>query len=149
MLELGQKAPLFTLPDQDGNTFSLQDHLDKKIVLYFYPKDNTSGCTKEAQQFNELKEKFDDKDTMIVGISKDSVASHRRFADKFNLNFTLLADVERQAIEQYGVWQEKKLYGKPYMGVVRTTFVIDKGVIVNIYNNVKVEGHAQEVLCQL
>ena len=150
MLQPGQKAPLFTLPDQDDKEFSLASQAGKKVVLYFYPKDNTSGCTKEAQQFQQLSQQFNDKNAVIVGISKDSVQSHRNFADKYRLQFTLLADTDKTVIEMYGVWQEKKLYGKPFMGVVRTTYVIDEnGYITNVYEKVKADGHAEQVLCQL
>ena len=124
MLEVGSKAPEFTLPDQDGNPVSLSGFLGKKVILYFYPKDSTPGCTRQAQAFAALNEAFRARNAVIVGVSKDSTASHRKFADKYGLPFTLLSDPERQVIEAYGVWQEKKNYGKVSMGVVRSTYVI-------------------------
>ena len=126
MLEIGMKAPDFTLSDKDGNAVSLSDFLGKKVVLYFYPKDNTPGCSRQACAFAAAYESFRARNVAVIGISKDSVASHQKFAQKYNLPFVLLSDPERQAIEAYGVWQEKKLYGKVSMGVVRTTFLIDE-----------------------
>ena len=122
MLEIGMKAPVFTLKDQDGNEIRLSDFLGKRVVLYFYPKDNTPGCTRQACAFAAAYEGFKAKDVVVIGISKDSVASHRKFAQKYDLPFILLSDPELLAIQAYGVWQEKKLYGKVSMGVVRTTF---------------------------
>ena len=126
MVEIGMKAPDFKLMDKSGNTVSLSEFVGKKIVLYFYPKDNTPGCTKQACAFAAAYEGFRNKDVVVIGISKDSVASHLKFAQKYDLPFILLSDPELQAIQAYGVWQEKKLYGKVSMGVVRTTFIIDE-----------------------
>ena len=135
MLEIGTNAPAFTLPDKDGVERNLTGFRGKKVVIYFYSKDNTAGCTRQAQAFAALYDEFKEAGAEVIGISKDSVASHARFAEKHSLPFVLLADPERQAIEPYGVWQEKKLYGKVSMGVVRTTFIIDEnGVIVKISN---------------
>ncbi len=150
MLKIGDIAPNFTLENKDGQKVSLSDFLGKRVVLYFYPKDNTPGCTRQACAFAALYHEFEKRGTAVIGISKDSVASHIRFAEKYNLPFILLADPERQAIEAYGVWQEKKLYGKPTMGVVRTTFIIDeKGKIAKIMNKVKPDTNAQEILSEL
>ena len=124
MLEIGTKAPAFTLNDKDGNAVSLSDFLGKKVVLYFYPRDNTPGCTRQACAFAAAYEGFKAKDVAVIGISKDSVASHQKFAQKYDLPFILLSDPQLQAIEAYGVWQEKKLYGKVSMGVVRTTPIL-------------------------
>ena len=150
MLELNTPAPDFTLPDADGKMVSLSDFAGKKVVLYFYPKDNTPGCTRQACAFAENFAEFKNRNIAVIGISKDSVASHRKFADKYNLPFTLLADPELQAIQAYGVWQEKKLYGKVSMGVVRTTFIIDeKGMIEKIMPKVKPDTNATEILAAL
>ena len=147
MLEIGMKAPAFTLNDKDGKTFSLSDYLGKKVVLYFYPKDNTPGCTRQACAFAAAYEGFKSRDVVVIGISKDSVASHLKFAQKYDLPFILLSDPELQAIESYGVWQEKKLYGKISMGVVRTTFLIDEqGNIEKIMPKVKPDTNAAEIL---
>ena len=147
MLEIGQKAPLFTLSDKDGNAVSLSDFLGKKVVLYFYPKDNTSGCTKQACAFAGAYANFKAKNAEVIGISKDSVASHVKFADKYSLPFILLSDPELEAIKAYGVWQEKKMCGKVSMGVVRTTFIIDEnGKIEKIMPKVKPDTNAAEVL---
>ena len=147
MLEVGMKAPLFTLPDKDGNLVSLSDFLGKKVVLYFYPKDNTPGCTRQACAFGESYEAFQAKNTVVIGISKDSVASHQRFAEKYHLPFILLSDPELQAIQAYGVWQEKKLYGKVSMGVVRSTYLIDeRGMIEKVMPKVKPDTNAGELL---
>ena len=126
MLEVGMKAPEFTLPDKDGNMVSLKDFLGKKVVLYFYPRDNTPGCTRQACAFAGAYEDFGRLGAVVIGVSKDSTASHQRFAEKNNLPFILLSDPERSSIEAYGVWQEKKNYGKVSMGVVRSTFVYTK-----------------------
>lgn len=126
MLEVGAKAPEFTLPDKDGNPVSLSDFAGKKVVLYFYPRDNTPGCTRQACAFAAAYEDFKAMDAAVIGVSKDSAASHQRFAEKHGLPFVLLSDPELTAIQAYGVWQEKKLYGKVSMGVVRTTFIIDE-----------------------
>ena len=147
MLEVGMKAPLFTLLDKNGNLVSLSDFLGKKVVLYFYPKDNTPGCTRQACAFGESYEAFQAKNTVVIGISKDSVASHQRFAEKYHLPFILLSDPELQAIQAYGVWQEKKLYGKVSMGVVRSTYLIDEqGMIEKVMPKVKPDTNARELL---
>ena len=130
MLEAGMKAPDFTLQDKDGNTVSLSDFAGKKVVIYFYPRDNTPGCTRQACAFAASYEGFRAKDVVVIGISKDSVASHQKFAAKHDLPFILLSDPELIAIQAYGVWQEKKLYGKVSMGVVRTTFIIDENGVI-------------------
>ena len=150
MLEAGMKAPQFTLTDAKGNTVSLADYLGKKVVLYFYPKDNTPGCTRQACAFAGAYNAFRGKNVEVIGISKDSVASHAKFAEKYNLPFVLLSDPERVAIEAYGVWQEKKQYGKVSMGVVRTTFLIDEqGNIAKIMPKVKPDTNAAEILEKL
>lgn len=147
MLEVGQKAPDFTLQDQDGNSVSLSDFLGKKVVLYFYPKDDTPGCTKQACGFTELKPAFEEKNAVILGVSKDSVASHRKFANKYKLTFTLLSDPELVVIEGYDVWKEKNMYGKITMGVVRTTYLIDEqGIIVKAIGKVKAEENPGDML---
>ena len=149
-MQNGDKAPDFSLSDQNGQTISLNDFAGKKVVLYFYPKDNTPGCTRQACAFAENYAGFRDKDIVVIGISKDSVASHKKFAEKYDLPFILLADPELQAIQAYGVWQEKKLYGKISMGVVRTTFIIDeKGMIEKIMPKVKPDTNAAEILAAL
>lgn len=150
MLEAGQKAPDFTLQDTKGNSVSLSDYLGKKVVLYFYPRDNTPGCTRQACAFAALYQAFLEKNIQVIGVSKDSVASHVKFAEKYSLPFVLLSDPERTAIEAYGVWQEKKQYGKVSMGVVRTTFVIDEeGKIQKIMPRVKPDTNAEEILAEL
>lgn len=150
MLEVGMKAPQFTLTDGNGNTVSLADYLGKKVVLYFYPKDNTPGCTRQACAFAGAYDAFRKKGVEVIGISKDSVASHAKFAEKYSLPFVLLSDPERMAIEAYGVWQEKKQYGKVSMGVVRTTFLIDEqGNIAKIMPKVKPDTNAAEILAEL
>ena len=147
MLEKGIKAPDFTLPDKNGNLISLSDFLGKKIVLYFYPKDNTPGCTKQACAFAANFEKFKEIDAVVIGISKDSVASHVKFATKYDLPFILLSDTELVAIQSYDVWKEKKLYGKTSMGVVRTTYIIDeRGIIEYVMPKVKPDTNAAEIL---
>lgn len=147
MLEEGMKAPAFSLFNQDGNKVSLKDISGKKIVLYFYPKDDTSGCTKEACSFRDAFPKFKKSDAIILGVSPDSVKSHKKFAEKYDLNFDLLADEDKKVVQLYNVWKEKSLYGKKYMGVERTTFIIDeKGKIKKIFSKVKVDGHEKEVL---
>ena len=147
MLETGIKAPDFTLPDKEGNTISLSDFLGKKVILYFYPKDNTPGCTKQACAFAANFEKFKEIDAVVIGISKDSVASHAKFAAKYELPFILLADTELSAIQAYDVWKEKKLYGRVSMGVVRTTYIIDEnGVIEKVMPKVKPDTNAAEIL---
>ncbi len=147
MLELNQLAPDFTLFDQDGNSVSLSDFRGKRVVLYFYPRDNTPGCSRQACAFAAAYDGFREIDAVVIGISKDSTASHRKFADKYNLPFILLSDPELQAIQAFGVWQEKKNYGKVSMGVVRTTFVIDaEGRIEKIMPKVKPDTNAAEIL---
>ena len=147
MLEVGTKAPAFTLPDQDGKMVSLKDFKGQKVVLYFYPKDNTPGCTKQACNFGELLPQFREKGAVVIGVSKDSVASHKKFQEKFGLPFTLLSDPELKAIQAYGVWQEKNMYGKKTMGVVRSTYLIDeKGVIVKAFGKVKAAENPQQML---
>ena len=143
----GMKAPDFTLPAGDGSTFSLRAQKGKKVVLYFYPKDDTSGCTKEACSFRDNYAALKRKGVVLVGVSTDSVASHEKFADKYNLPFTLVSDTDKDLVTKYGVWKEKNMYGRKYMGTERTTFVIDEdGVITHIFPKVKVEGHTEEVL---
>lgn len=150
MLEVGMKAPVFTLADKNGNLVSLADFLGKKIVLYFYPKDNTPGCTKQACGFAAAYEVFLSKDVVVIGISKDSVSSHFKFAQKYELPFILLSDPDLQVIQAYGVWQEKKLYGKVSMGVVRSTFLInEQGNIEMIMNKVKPDTNAADILSYL
>ena len=147
MLETGIKAPDFTLEDKDGNRVSLSDFLGKKVVLYFYPKDNTPGCTRQACAFAQSFDKFREKDVAVIGISKDNAASHRRFAEKYGLPFVILSDPELFAIKAYDVWQEKKLYGKVSMGVVRTTYIIDEnGVIEKVMPKVKPDTNASDIL---
>jgi len=150
MLQPGAIAPDFTLPNQDGVPVSLRDFRGKQVVLYFYPKDNTPGCTRQACAFAGAYGEFAALDAVVIGISKDSSASHQRFAEKYSLPFLLLADPELTAIQAYGVWQEKKLYGKVSMGVVRTTFLIDReGRIQKVMPKVKPDTNAAEVLACL
>ena len=150
MLEVGMKAPDFTLLDKRGNSVSLSDFLGKKVVLYFYPKDSTPGCTRQACAFAQNHSNFEDKNVVVIGISKDSVASHLKFAEKYELPFVLLSDPELQAIQSYGVWQEKKLYGKVSMGVVRSTYLIDEqGVIEKVMPKAKPDTNAAEILAYL
>ena len=150
MLEVGMKAPNFTLPDKNGSMVSLSDFLGKKVVLYFYPKDNTPGCTRQACAFALKNKEIENKNAVVIGISKDSVNSHLNFATKHNLPFVLLSDSDLSAIQSYGVWQEKKLYGKVSMGVVRTTFLIDEqGNIQAVMPKVKPDTNADEILALL
>ena len=150
MLETGMKAPEFALCNQNGESVRLSDFLGKKVVLYFYPKDNTPGCTRQACAFAAAYDGFRQRDVAVIGVSKDSVASHLKFARKHDLPFILLADPELQAIQAYGVWQEKKLYGKVSMGVVRTTFIIDEqGNIEKVMPKVKPDTNAAEILAYL
>ena len=150
MLEIGMKAPNFTLPDKNGNMVSLSDFLGKKVVLYFYPKDNTPGCTRQACAFALKNKEIENKNAVVIGISKDSVNSHLNFATKHNLPFVLLSDSDLSAIQAYGVWQEKKLYGKVSLGVVRTTFLIDEqGNVQAVMPKVKPDTNADEILGML
>ena len=150
MLEVGTKAPAFTLPDKDGNLVSLSDFLGKKVVLYFYPRDNTPGCTRQAVAFAGRFGAFEEKNAVVIGVSKDSAASHLKFAEKNHLPFVLLSDPELQAIQAYDVWQEKKQYGKVSMGVVRTTYLIDAdGIIEKVMPKVKPDTNADEILAYL
>lgn len=150
MLEVGMKAPAFTLPDKEGNLVSLSDFLGRKVVLYFYPRDNTPGCTRQACAFAQNYSAFEAKNVAVIGVSKDSVASHLKFAQKHALPFILLSDPELQAIQAYDVWQEKKLYGKVSMGVVRTTYLInEEGVIEKVMPKVKPDTNAADILAYL
>ena len=150
MLEIGTKAPDFTLPDQNGTNHSLSDYLGKKVILYFYPRDNTAGCTKQACGFGDLYPQFEEKGAVVIGISKDSVASHKKFEEKYGLPFTLLSDTEKTVIQAYDVWKEKKNYGKVSMGVVRSTYLIDeKGIITKAFGKVKAADNPQQMLEEL
>ncbi len=150
MLTAGQKAPDFTLSDKNGNPVSLSDFKGRKVVIYFYPRDNTPGCTRQACAFAAAYDGFRQKNIEVIGISKDSIASHVKFAEKHSLPFILLSDPELEAIKAYGVWQEKKLYGKVSMGVVRTTFIIDEnGIVEKIMPKVKPDTNAAEILAEL
>ena len=150
MLEVGTKAPAFSLPDQNGTIHTLEEYKGKRVVLYFYPKDNTSGCTKQACGFAELYPQVTEKGAVVLGVSKDSVASHKKFEEKFGLPFTLLSDTELAAIKAYDVWQEKNMYGKITMGVVRTTYLIDEeGVIVKAFGKVKAAENPAQMLGEL
>lgn len=147
MLSVGIPAPSFSLPDQNGQMHALEDYRGKKVVLYFYPKDNTAGCTKQACAFGELYPQFMEKDAIVLGVSKDSVASHKKFEEKYGLPFTLLSDPELAAIQAYDVWQEKNMYGKKTMGVVRTTYLIDEqGVIQRAFGKVKAAENPRQML---
>ena len=150
MLEAGTKAPEFSLPDQNGVIHTLSEYAGKKVILYFYPKDNTPGCSKQACGFSELYPQFEEKGAVVIGISKDSVASHKKFEEKYNLGFTILSDRELEAIQAYDVWQEKKNYGKVSMGVVRTTYLIDEnGLIVKAFGKVKAAENPAQMLEEL
>ena len=150
MLEVGTKAPDFYLPDQNGEMHHLSDYLGKKVILYFYPKDNTAGCTKQACGFSERYPQFQEKGAVVLGVSKDSVASHKKFEEKYGLAFTLLADPERKVIEAYDVWKEKKTCGKVGMGVVRTTYLIDEqGIIVKVNDKVKAAEDPEKMLAEV
>ena len=149
-MKTGDKAPQFTLPDSEGNNVSLSDFAGRKVVLYFYPKDNTPGCTRQACAFADNYSEFKRRNIAVIGISRDSAASHKKFAQKYNLPFILLADTGLEVIKAYGVWQEKKLYGKVSMGIVRTTFIIDEnGTITRIMPKVKPDTNAAEILADL
>ncbi len=150
MLAVGTKAPEFSLPDQDGVIHTLKEFAGKKVILYFYPKDNTPGCTQQACGFTERYPLFHERNAVVIGISKDSVASHKRFAEKYNLKFPLLADPELEVIKAYDVWQEKKLYGKVSMGIVRTTYLIDEeGTIVKALEKVRAAENPEQMLKEL
>lgn len=147
MLEVGMKAPEFTLKNQDGEDISLSSFLGKKVVLYFYPKDNTPGCTKQACGFSERVSEYGEKNAIVLGISKDSVASHKRFAEKYELSFPILSDSELEVIQAYDVWKEKNMYGKKVMGVVRSTYIIDEnGMIEQAFSNVKAAENPEKML---
>lgn len=147
MLEIGIKAPAFSLPDQNGDMHTLEDYKGKKVILYFYPKDSTAGCTKQACGFAELYPQFTEKDAVILGVSKDSVKSHKNFETKYQLPFTLLSDPELSCIQAYDVWKDKKNYGKVSMGVVRTTYLIDEdGIIIKAFNKVKAAENPAQML---
>ena len=150
MLTVGTKAPDFTLPDQNGEMRTLSDYKGQKVILYFYPKDMTSGCTKQACTFGELYPQFREKGAVVLGVSKDSVESHKKFEEKYGLPFTLLADPEKTVIQTYDVWKEKKLYGKVSMGVVRTTYLIDEeGMIIKAFDKVKAGENPGQMLSEL
>jgi peroxiredoxin Q/BCP len=147
MVEVGKKAPDFVLPDADGRQVSLSDFLGKNVVLYFYPKDNTPGCTKEAVAFRDSIKTIEDKNAVVIGISLDDEASHRKFIEKYSLPFVLLSDKEAKVSTEYGVYKEKNMYGKKKMGIERSTFIIDsKGIVRKIFRKVKVDGHVDQVL---
>ena len=147
MLKTGTKAPAFSLPDQNGKVHTLEEYRGKKVILYFYPKDHTPGCTRQACNFGELYPQFQEKGAVVLGVSKDSVASHKKFEEKYDLPFTLLSDPGLVCIQAYDVWQEKKNYGKVSMGVVRTTYLIDEeGMIVKAFGNVKAEQNPAQML---
>lgn len=147
MLQIGAKAPDFSLPDQNGKIHSLKDYAGKKVILYFYPKDNTSGCTKQACGFSERMPLFSEKGAVVLGISKDSVASHKKFEENYGLKFTILSDPDKTVIQSYDVWKEKKLYGKVSMGVVRTTYLIDEnGIIIKAFDKVKAAENPEQML---
>jgi peroxiredoxin Q/BCP len=150
MIEVGKKAPDFKLISDKGKEVSLKDYLGKKVILYFYPKDNTPGCTKEACDFTENLNILKNKNTVVIGISKDSIESHIKFKNKYNLRIDLLSDESVEVMKKYEVWKEKSLYGKKFMGIERSTFIIDeKGKIKSIFRKVKVDGHIQEILKEL
>ncbi len=150
MVEEGKRAPDFTLEDQDGNSVKLSSFKGKSVVLYFYPKDDTSGCTKEACAFRDARLDYEKAGAVVLGVSPDSVKSHKKFVDKYELPFTLLADPETKVCQAYGVWKEKSMYGKKYMGVERTTFVIGPdGKVAKVFPKVKVEGHSEAILNEL
>ena len=150
MLNIGTVAPDFTLPDQNGANHSLSDYRGQKVILYFYPKDNTAGCTKQACNFMELMPQFREKGAVILGVSKDSVASHKRFEEKYGLPFTLLSDPEKEVLQAYDVWKERKLYGKVSMGVIRSTYLIDEdGIIIKARGRVKAADNPTQMLNDL
>jgi len=150
MVDEGNKAPNFTLKADDGRDVSLSDYQGKKVVLYFYPKDGTPGCTNEAIQFRDMIEEFRKEDTIIIGVSKDTINSHQKFKQKHKLPFTLLSDPDGKVLDLYGVWKKKSMYGRTFMGIERTTVLIDeKGIITKVFRKVKVKGHAQSCLLNL
>ncbi len=150
MLNIGDKAPLFSLPDQNGKVHNLEDYRGQKVVLYFYPKDNTSGCTKQACNFAELYPQFMEKGAVVLGVSKDSVASHKKFEEKYGLPFTLLSDEGLEVLQAYDVWKEKSMYGRKYFGVVRSTYLIDEnGIIVRALEKVNAAENPQQMLNEL
>lgn len=150
MVDVGETAPDFTLVSDEGKEVSLRDYLGKKVVLYFYPKDGTPGCTQEAKEFRDLAEEFSKENAVILGVSKDSVESHQKFKEKHGLPFTLLSDPEGKVLDLYGVWKKKSLYGRTFMGTERTTFLIDRrGKVKKVYRKVRVKGHAQACLLEL
>ena len=147
MLEIGTRAPEFTLPDQNGEMRSLSDYRGQKVILYFYPKDMTAGCSKQACAFGELYPQFREKGAVVLGVSKDSVASHKKFEEKYGLPFTLLSDTEKEVIQSYDVWKEKKNYGRVSMGVIRTTYLIDEnGIIIKAFDKVKAANNPSQML---
>jgi len=150
MVNEGEEAPDFTLQGDDGKEVSLKDYRGKKVVLYFYPKDGTPGCTREAIEFRDIAKEFEKEDAIILGVSKDSIKSHQKFKQKHELPFTLLSDPEGKVLDLYGVWKKKSLYGRTFMGTERTTFLIDeKGIVKKVYRKVKAKGHAQVCLLDL
>ena len=150
MLKIGTKAPAFELPDQNGEMHTLEEYRGKKVILYFYPKDMTAGCTKQACAFGELYPQFAEKGAVVLGVSKDSVASHKKFEEKYSLPFTLLSDPRLDCIQAYDVWKEKTMYGKKTMGVVRTTYLIDEeGIIVKAFGKVKAADNPAQMLAEL
>ena len=150
MLEIGTKAPAFELPDQNGEMHTLEEYRGKKVILYFYPKDMTAGCTKQACAFGELYPQFAEKGAVVLGVSKDSMASHKKFEEKYSLPFTLLSDPRLDCIQAYDVWKEKTMYGKKTMGVVRTTYLIDEeGIIVKAFGKVKAADNPAQMLAEL
>ena len=147
MLEIGTKAPNFSLPDQNGTIHTLEQYLGKKVILYFYPKDNTAGCSKQACGFSERYPQFIEQGAVVLGLNKDSVASHKKFEEKYSLAFPLLSDPELEVIQAYDVWHEKKMAGHTYMGIVRTTYLIDEnGIIIQAYDKVKAADNPQQML---
>ncbi len=150
MVAAGEKAPNFTLKAEDGRKISLRDYLGSKVVLYFYPKDNTPGCTREAVEFKEISDQFQKEGAVILGVSKDNIESHNRFKEKYGLPFTLLSDPEAKVLKLYDVWKKKNFYGRTFMGTERTTFLIDeRGFVVKVYRKVKPDGHAATCLLDL
>ena len=150
MVEIGHLAPPFTLLSDENRKVSLTDYRGNTVVLYFYPKDGTPGCTREAQEFRDLVDEFRKENAVVLGVSKDNVTSHKKFKEKHNLPFLLLSDPEGNVLEEYGVWKQKSMYGRTFMGTERTTFIIDEeGIVKTIYRKVRVKGHAQTCLLDL